>query len=126
MEIESLNWYEMIVEAEGSDYIENYRTKQTLDELKRSRRFEGFEGIQESAKWNHKGSGMFIKARVMESAAEDISIVQEFNKNSKTGTKGHYTINELEGFDLVDVSGYGIVDNFLEFKRQYEVEVAKK
>lgn len=126
MKIELLNWYEMIVEVDGGKSVENYRTKKTLEQLKESRAFEGFEGIQNRAQWNFKGSGLFIEARVQATSFGDAGIAQEFNSNKKVGTKGYYTIDELEGFDLVEVLGYGFIYDFEDFKKAYEETATKK
>lgn len=130
MKIEFLNEYKATVDLdEYGKESEVFRVPLTLEQLKEN--LNPVDSlIKDAAVWTYEGSGMFVYARTF-NAQGDINLVRSFyKKDSDLGGWEWYSIEELTELNkkdyLIDVKGYGEVDDFDEFKKAYEDAATKK
>lgn len=126
MQVKLLNQYRMIVDVDEYGKEEQvFRTQKTLEGLKEN--INPIDGlVSESAEWKREGQGFFVYARVLNSNG-NINTVRSFHKNEDAiGEKGMYSIDELEQYDMIWAKGYGYVEDFNDFKREFEAACEKK
>ena len=126
MDVKLLNQYRMIVDVDKYGKEERvFRTKKTLEDLKTN--INSIDGlVSEGAEWKREGQGFFVYARVMNSNG-DMNTVRSFHSDKDAiGYKGMYSIDEIEQYDMAWVKGYGYVEDFKDFKREFELSCEKK
>ncbi|WP_085521455.1 hypothetical protein [Tuberibacillus sp. Marseille-P3662] len=126
MNVQLLNQYRMVVDmGEYAREEQVFRTSKTLEDLKAN--INPIDGlVSEGAEWKRDGQRFYVYARVSSSYG-DINTVRTFHSSADAiGTKGMYSLDEIESFDLAWVKGYGYVEDFDDFKEKFEDACEKK